>query len=44
MEKYDQIIASIMIGYDGHYGVLNYLAVDPKFRIEGIGIRLVKLA
>ena len=44
MEKNYEIIASIMIGYDGHRGVINYLAVDPKFRNRGIGSRLVKLA
>ena len=44
MEKDNEIIASIMIGYDGHRGVLNYLAVDPKFRNQGLGSRLVKLA
>ena len=33
-----------MIGYDGHRGVLNYLAVDPKFRNQGLGRKLVKLA
>ena len=44
MEKDNEIIASIMIGYDGHRGVLNYLAVDPKFRNQGLASRLVKLA
>lgn len=44
IEKDNKIIASIMIGYDGHRGVLNYLAVDAKFRNQGLGSRLVKLA
>lgn len=44
IEKDNKIIASIMIGYDGHRGVLNYLAVDAKFRNKGLGSRLVKLA
>ena len=44
MERDNEIIASIMIGYDGHRGVLNYLAVDPKFRNQGLGRKLVKLA
>ena len=44
LERDNEIIASIMIGYDGHRGVLNYLAVDPKFRNQGLGRKLVKLA
>ena len=44
LERDEEIIASIMIGYDGHRGVINYLAVDYKFRRQGIGKRLVKLA
>jgi ribosomal protein S18 acetylase RimI-like enzyme len=33
----DRIIASVMVGHDGHRGVLYYLAVDPVFRKRGFG-------
>ena len=31
------LMASIMIGYDGHRGSANYLAVDPNFSGAGYG-------
>jgi ribosomal protein S18 acetylase RimI-like enzyme len=40
----NQIVGSIMIGYEGHRGWINYLAVDPGFRRQGIGRRLMKEA
>jgi ribosomal protein S18 acetylase RimI-like enzyme len=33
----DRIIASVMVGHDGHRGVLYYLAVDPAFQKRGFG-------
>lgn len=33
----DRIIASVMAGYDGHRGWINYLAVDPDFQHRGCG-------
>lgn len=39
-----EIVASVMAGYDGHRGWLNYLAVAPRFRRCGIGRRIVKEA
>ena len=36
-----EIIASIMIGYDGHRGSVNYLAVDPDHRRKGLGQALM---
>ena len=33
----DKLIATIMIGYEGHRGWVNYLAVDPAYRKQGIG-------
>lgn len=36
-----QIIASLMAGYEGHRGWLNYLAVLPVYRKKGIGKSLV---
>ena len=35
------IVGSVMAGYDGHRGWINYLAVDPAFQGKGIGVRLV---
>ena len=32
-----KIIASVMVGHDGHRGVLYYLAVDPAFQKRGFG-------
>lgn len=37
----EQIIATIMIGYDGHRGSVNYLAVDPGHRRKGLGKALM---
>ncbi|MGB5708364.1 MAG: GNAT family N-acetyltransferase, partial [Arenicellales bacterium] len=36
-EQDDQIVASIMIGFDGHRGWLNYLAVLPTHWRCGYG-------
>lgn len=33
----EQIVASVMAGYDGHRGWINYLAVDPDHRRAGHG-------
>ena len=30
-------IATVMAGYEGHRGWINYLAVDPDFQRQGIG-------
>jgi ribosomal protein S18 acetylase RimI-like enzyme len=38
------VVATLMVGYEGHRGWLNYLAVDPEFRRRGIGRRLVSRA
>ncbi|HOO51444.1 MAG TPA: GNAT family acetyltransferase [Alphaproteobacteria bacterium] len=32
-----QVIATVMAGYDGHRGWINYLAVHPQHRHSGIG-------
>ncbi len=40
-EKDQQIIASIMAGYDGHRGWINYLAVDPTMQGKGIASELM---
>ena len=37
-------MASIMIGYDGHWGSINYLAVDPDLQGLGCGEILIAKA
>jgi ribosomal protein S18 acetylase RimI-like enzyme len=32
-----RVIATAMVGYDGHRGTVNYLGVDPAWRGRGIG-------
>jgi ribosomal protein S18 acetylase RimI-like enzyme len=36
-----QLIGSVMVGYEGHRGWLNYLAVLPSFQKRGYGRKLV---
>lgn len=36
-----KIVASVMAGYEGHRGWLNYVAVDPNFRRRGVGRALL---
>ncbi|MEO6603960.1 MAG: GNAT family acetyltransferase [Polyangiaceae bacterium] len=38
----DEVVASVMGGYDGHRGWINYLAVDPQFRHRGLGRQLME--
>jgi ribosomal protein S18 acetylase RimI-like enzyme len=38
------LVASVMVGHDGHRGVLYYLAVDPAFRKRGFGKATVAAA
>ena len=33
----DEIVASVMAGYEGHRGWANYLAVAPEQRRQGLG-------
>ena len=40
----DEIIGTVMAGYDGHRGWLYYLASDPMRRGQGIGRALVSAA
>ncbi len=37
-----KIIASVMGGYEGHRGWINYLAVDPACRRQGYGRRIMQ--
>jgi ribosomal protein S18 acetylase RimI-like enzyme len=40
----DRIVATVMAGYEGHRGWLNYLAVSPDMRRRGLGRRMVSEA
>lgn len=39
-----RIIGTVMVGYDGHRGWINYLAVHPERRRTGLGRRLMEEA
>jgi ribosomal protein S18 acetylase RimI-like enzyme len=39
-----KLIATIMVGYDGHRGSINYLAVDPAVAGKGHGRALMQTA
>ncbi|MEX1033170.1 MAG: GNAT family acetyltransferase [Cellvibrionaceae bacterium] len=36
------LIASVMFGYDGHRGSVNYLAIDPAYQGRGYGRQLME--
>ena len=40
----NSLIASVMAGYEGHRGWINYLAVDLEFRRKGLGKTMMKSA
>ncbi len=39
-----QLVATCMIGYEGHRGWINYLAVDPKHQRKGIACLMMEEA
>jgi ribosomal protein S18 acetylase RimI-like enzyme len=39
-----EVIGSVMVGYEGHRGWINYLAVSPNFQKRGYGRKLVEKA
>lgn len=39
-----EIVASVMAGYEGHRGWLNYVAVDPAHQRQGLGREIVSEA
>ena len=39
-EEYKKVIATVMGGYDGHRGWINYLAVHPEHRRKGFGSQI----
>lgn len=41
---HDQVIGSIMVGYEGHRGWINYLAVLPSYQKQGYGKLLINKA
>jgi ribosomal protein S18 acetylase RimI-like enzyme len=41
-EEDGRIVASVMAGYEGHRGWVNYLAVEPAYRRGGLGARLMR--
>ena len=40
-EKDGDIVASVMGGYEGHRGWINYLAVHPEHRRKGLGKKIM---
>lgn len=38
----DRIVATVMAGFDGHRGWVNYLAVSPQHRKAGLGRTLMQ--
>ena len=37
-----KVIASVMWGYEGHRGWVNYLAVDPAYQRQGLGRQMIE--
>jgi ribosomal protein S18 acetylase RimI-like enzyme len=42
IEEREKIIGTVMGGYDGHRGIINYLGVHPSFRRQGLGKMLLQ--
>ena len=40
----DRLVATVMAGYEGHRGWINYLAVGTDYRNRGFGRRLMEAA
>ena len=40
----DRIVATVMAGYEGHRGWINYLGVSPDYQRQGIGSRIMAAA
>jgi ribosomal protein S18 acetylase RimI-like enzyme len=39
-----EVIASVMVGHDGHRGWIYYVAVDPQYRNQKLGRHMVQAA
>ncbi len=44
LDKDGHLLATVMAGYEGHRGWINYLAVSPTIRRQGIGGRMMAAA
>ena len=44
VDEQGEVMASIMVGYDGHRGWINYLAVHPKHQRQGHARQLMQRA
>lgn len=42
--SHGKLAATVMAGYEGHRGWINYLAVAPKHRRQGFGCRMMDAA
>ena len=42
-EQNKKIIGTIMGAYEGHRGLINYLAMDHEFRLQGLASELVSV-
>jgi len=40
----NSVVATVMVGYEGHRGWINYLAVSPDHQSQGIGRRMMEEA
>lgn len=40
----EKVIGSVMAGYEGHRGWINYLAVHPDYRNKGFAVQLMNRA
>ena len=38
----DKVVATVMGGYEGHRGWVNYLAVDPAYQRKGLGRQIME--
>ena len=43
-EQDARVVASVLAGYEGHRGWINYLAVDPQARRRGLGRLMMSAA
>lgn len=39
-----RIVASVMVGHDGHRGAVYYVSADPALRAQGLGRRIMAAA
>jgi len=39
-----RVVATVMVGYEGHRGWINYLAVSPDCQRQGIGRQIMEVA